>query len=291
MANTTQASQFTLFINGSPVPSTTTGINKGANLLQMKQTIELVENDVVSIRNYTSSAGTITISAGAGGVLPGVNTILILSKIAPTVANQKTIEPVPAHLLEKNCVYKNFKYYLLNDDCLDILGSSTYFDVLASTMKELYLEDAAIYNNLGASKNVFFTSNTGDVYVRENGIYKLAFDIETKQPAQFTIFINDVAQDSCISGTDSGAGQTSIRQIVKLCKGDKLTVRNHSSFFNPVETQLNPGGQYKGITLLFTGHKIAPLHKHHHHHKKSGTCEKPQPPPQVPQNNKENKKN
>jgi hypothetical protein len=289
MVNTTQACQFTFFVNGVSIPSTATGINKGANLLQMRQTIELNENDVVSIRNYTSSAGTITISIGAGGVLPGVNSILLLWKIAPTAANQKEIEPVPAHLLEKNCMYKNFKYYLLHDDCLDITGASTYFDVIASTLKDIYLDGAAVYNNLGASKNVFFKSNTGDVYVRESGIYKMIFDIETKQPAQFTIFVNDVPQDSCISGTDSGAGQTSIRQLVKLCKGDKLTVKNHSSYFNPVETQMNPGGQNKGITLVFAGYKIAPIHKHHHHHhhKKSDKCEKPQPP-QVPQNNKKN---
>jgi hypothetical protein len=293
MANTTQACQFTLFVNDVAIPSTTTGINKGANLLQMRQTIPLEENDIVSIRNFTSAAGTITISPGAGGILPGVNCILLLWKVAPTVANQKIIEPVPACLLEKNCMYKDFKYYLLNDDCLDITGSSTYFDVLASTMKELYLEDAAIYNNLGSAKNIFFKTNTGDVYVRDNGIYKLSFDIETKQPAQFTIYLNDVPLDSCISGTDSGAGQTSIRQLLKLCRGDKLTVRNHSSFFNPVITQINPGGQNKGITLVFAGYKIAPLHKHHHHHHKSDNCEKPQPPKvlALPPKNKDNKKN
>ena len=65
IVNTSQACQFTLFVNGVPNQTTTAGINKGANILQLRQQLELKAGDVISVKNHISSAGTITISQNA----------------------------------------------------------------------------------------------------------------------------------------------------------------------------------------------------------------------------------
>ena len=259
MVETAQACQFTVFVNGVPDQTTTGGVNKGANVLQLKQEIQLKVGDVVSIRNHVSAAGTITVSQSAGGVLVGVNTILILYRVAPLFTVQKEIEPVPTKALEMNCDYKLFKKFLLDDRNLDLIGMSTYWIATASTLKSLNLEDAVIYNRLGPNRNVFFKTGTEELTVKETGIYKIIFDLEAKQPSQFTVYVNNLPIESTISGTNSGASQASIRQLLKLQKGDKLSVKNHSSYLNPVVTQMNPGGSQAGITITFLGLRIAPV--------------------------------
>jgi hypothetical protein len=50
----TSSCQFSIYVNGVQVVSTTTGINKGASVLQLRQLIELKAGDVVSVVNHAS---------------------------------------------------------------------------------------------------------------------------------------------------------------------------------------------------------------------------------------------
>jgi hypothetical protein len=80
-----QPSQFTLFINGIPDGSTTSGINSAGVGINMHQLLVLQVGDVVDLRNYESAVagGIVDISPSQGGLLPGtsVNVDMSMNRI------------------------------------------------------------------------------------------------------------------------------------------------------------------------------------------------------------------
>lgn len=254
-----QSCQFSVFVNGVQVASTTTGINKGASVLHMRQLIELKAGNVVSIVNHASAGGTVTISQNSGGTLTGVNAEFILLRLCPSQQIQQNIEPKSACYLEKDCLYKQFKYYLLKHEKLNFAGNESYFILNSTTTQTLNLENPVVWSFSGPLKNVYFKPGTEFITVKKDGIYKLLFDLEAYQPSQFTIFVNNVAIPSTIAGTDSGSGQVSIRQLLELRKGDILQVKNYSSFINPIITILNPGGSNSSSNAVFVGYRLGPI--------------------------------
>ena len=254
-----QSCQFTIFVNGSPVTSTTTGINKGASVLQLRQLIELKAGDVVSVRNYTSASGAVTIQQSAGGTLTGINAEFILLRLSPPSAIIKNVEQKSAFELEEDCLYKQFKTYLLNKDKLDLVGKESYFILNSAATYPMNLEDPVLWSFAGPSKNVSYTQGYPTLTINEDGVYKLIFDLEAYQPSQFTFYVNNVPIPSTIAGTSSGSGQVSIRQLLELHKGDVLQVKNHSSFLNPVVTILNPGGNNSASNAIFAGYRLGPI--------------------------------
>lgn len=261
IAQTSQACQFTLFINGVAEQTTTTGINKGANVIQLHQEIQLNAGDIVSIRNHVSATGTIRLIKNSGGVLTGVNTELILYRISPPMlllSDNDVFEPCQ---LERDSLYRKFKEYLLKDDCLTLRGSKAHTLVSSTLLQTLNLEDTVDFNLRGPTKNVFYKTGTDSVTILEDGVYKINFDLQARQPSQFTVYVNNIPNDSTIAGTDSGSGQVSIRQLLQLHKGDVITVKNHSSFLNPVLTTMNPGGKKPGINVVFILKKLASIPK------------------------------
>lgn len=273
IVNTSQACQFTLFVNGVPNQSTTAGINKGANVLQLRQQLELKAGDVVNIKNHVSAVGAITISQNAGGTLTGTDVELIISRICVPTTLQDDCPVEPACVVERDCRYKLFKEYLLEDKCLELKGSEAYYLVDSTSLQKLYLEDAVSWSYHSEMQKTYFKSGEKTVKVLESGIYYLHFDLQARTPSQFTIFVNDVADVSTVTGIDSGSGQVSIRQLVELHKGDVLSVKNHSSFLNPVISVMNPGGNNSGINALFLGQRFGPIPK---------KCIKPPMPPKKP---------
>lgn len=95
--NTSEPCQVTLFINGSPLPSSTSGTNTGAAQITMGQIIELNAGDIVEVRNFTSAVngGVINIPIGVGGIVAGttVNAEFNIWKIAeqPILCPYKTM--------------------------------------------------------------------------------------------------------------------------------------------------------------------------------------------------------
>ena len=259
VVETAQACQFSVFVNGVIDPTTTAGINKGANVLQLRQEFELKAGDVISIRNHTSANGTVKISNSPGGTLSGVNTQLILVKIGLPTTLQENFKKESACILEKDCKYKLFKEFLLEDKTVNLFGYSAYCLLNSTNLVKLNLEESVHWNFKGEIKNCLFKSESDVVTVNEAGIYVVNFDFQAKQPTQFTIYINDVPNVPCIAGTDSGSGQVSIRQLVALNKGDVLSVKNHSSFLNPITSVMNPGGNLTGINSLFVAKRLGPI--------------------------------
>lgn len=283
IVQTTQSCQFTIFVNGVPNQTTTAGINKGANVLQLRQEIELNAGDVVSVKNHVSATGSIKISQNSGGTLTGINAEFIVYKVAVPQKLLTCNEQVMSFELEKDCVYRKFKHYLLEDEKIELEGSEGYYFVSSTVLQTLNLEDSVYFGLQGLHKNTLFKTGTDTVTVLKSGVYNLTFDLQARQPSQFTIYVNNVPNNSTIAGTDSGSGQVSVRQLLELNKGDVLSVKNHSSFLNPVITSMNPGGKKPGVNTIFTGFRLGPLPK------KPCPPQPPQPPkPQEP--SKPNKK-
>ena len=258
---TTQACQFTIFVNGIPNQTTTAGINKGANVLHLRQELELKAGDVVSVKNHVSATGTITISNNAGGISSGLNAQLIIYKMGVPTSLADNCEVENACELEKDCLYKHFKHYLLEDCKLLLQGRNVYYYLSSSILQSINVEDPVIFNLLGNNKNIYFKTGATTITVLEDGIYELIFSLQAKVPSQFTIYVNNLPENSCIAGTDSGSGQLSVRQLLQLHKGDVLSVKNHTSFLNPVYTSMNPGGNLGGNNVYFLGEKLANIPK------------------------------
>lgn len=259
LLESSQSCQFTIFVNGSPVASTTTGINKGASVLQLRQLIELKAGDIVSVRNYTSASGAVTIQQNPGGSLIGIDTEFILLRLSPPSTIIQNVEQKSAFELEEDCLYKQFKTYLLNKDKLDLVGKESYFILNCNTTYPMHLEDPVLWSFAGPTKNVSYKQGDPTLTINEDGVYKLIFDLEAYQPSQFTFYVNNVPIPSTIAGTASGSGQVSIRQLLELHKGDILQVKNHSSFLNPVVTILNPGGINSASNAIFAGYRLGPI--------------------------------
>jgi hypothetical protein len=80
---TDEPAQYTLFVNGVPDLTTTTGRTGGASRLLMKQILKLYADDVISIRNYESNAGILYIALNAGGIEVEKNRTFVLFLLAP----------------------------------------------------------------------------------------------------------------------------------------------------------------------------------------------------------------
>lgn len=66
-----EPAQITVFINGVPDLKTTVGRDSGGNRTIMRQFIKLGKGDIITIRNYESSMGTLHTTLNSGGLEPG----------------------------------------------------------------------------------------------------------------------------------------------------------------------------------------------------------------------------
>jgi len=253
------ACQFTVFVNGVPNMTTTAGINKGANQLNMVDILQLNEDDVVSVRNHTSAIGPVELAADAGGSVQGISAILLLVKIA-----NLNVQCVYPPWWKRNCHLKKlefFKKFLRSNHCLEPDGA-IYSSMERCTRMELNLEQAIPYTVNLLLRGVHHKSGEEAQTVCHSGVYKVMVDSNTASPAQFTMFVNDNPVMGTSDGTDSGAGQASMRQLLILHKGDQLKIVNHQSFLNPVVLTENSGGEEVGSNSILILYKIASLQKH-----------------------------
>jgi hypothetical protein len=88
IANTEQASQFTIFVNGVEQFLTTTGNNAGAGQTIFRSMISLNENDSVLMRNWKSSTPSLDLPLNVGGLQVGNNLTFLLLKIAALPNNE-----------------------------------------------------------------------------------------------------------------------------------------------------------------------------------------------------------
>ena len=74
---TSESSQITLFINGTPDLSTVSGRDSGGSRCIMRQFVKLSKGDIIEIRNYESHIGTINTSLNSGGNLVSTNCLFM----------------------------------------------------------------------------------------------------------------------------------------------------------------------------------------------------------------------
>ena len=249
--------QFTFFQNSLPILNTTSGLNKATNQIYLRQILELHQGDLINIQNYISSVGTVNILADTGGSLSGTNCILLLERISPIPNPSLPVCDDECCDLPKDI--KLFKKYLEKYCDLMPKGSDAYFNIIRTTLTTLNVGDLITFAHSTSLYNVGYQSGTKQVIIEKDGIYVLYLDFCMDKSAQFTIFVNGVPNTTTTNGTNSAEGQSSIRQIVALNKGDILTVVNYSSFLTNISTVPNAGGQLIGNAITFSGYKIAPL--------------------------------
>lgn len=272
---TAQASQWTVFVNGSEVPSTRVGTNSGAGQLIFHQLLSLKCNDVVTVRNYTSAAGTIALSMSAGGTLVGNSVDFILYKIANNKCGPYDHKDDDDWYkrYDKDCLYEKFLCYLLSRRHLRIQGvAESFISVSTSDIQNVALEKPVTWEYENISRDMCLTQGMPKIHVKESGLYNIMFDVECDLPSQFTLFVNGAPNIVTISGTDSGAGQCSIRTIIPLCRHDCVTAVNHTSYMGTIPFSINPGGTEVGINGRLIAMNIAPLC--HYKEKKEECCEK-----------------
>lgn len=270
--------QMTLFVNGIPDLTTTVGIDKAAGTVYLRQVLQIQAGDVITIRNHISSAGTIDLTATVGGLQTGNQAILIVKRIGPLISNL-VCEEIYKYKLKcndecdedseyekdehRNCLYEEYREFLLENHCLMPAGSDAYAYLYSTTTQQLVPEQAVIFQNNQVTKNIEHVQGKPEIKVCKSGIYRLAVNIQTDQPAQFTAFVNGVPDIATTFGTDTGAGETTLKQLMALKKGDVITVVNHTSFINPIQTSGNPGGFSVGNNANIGLDRIAPLPKNY----------------------------
>lgn len=73
-----QPSQFTLFVNDVPNPTTVTGTDSGSGSQLLMQIVKLNKGDVVNVRNHTSFTVPVTSQLNPGGYERGTNAVFLL---------------------------------------------------------------------------------------------------------------------------------------------------------------------------------------------------------------------
>jgi hypothetical protein len=257
-----QSCQFTLFINGIANTISTTGNNAGAGQTIFRQMYKLHKNDTLIIRNYQSSSTTLTLPLYVGGLLPGNSGTFLLMKIAALPCDEiKKIHWDPECLSRrKTYLFKKILEKMLIDPDFMLKGYTTHGTFWTKNTQNLLTETDVVYDSSSNVNNLSWSSTMPDkIKILEDGIYKVFFNCNTITSIQLCFTVNNVPIDSTIMGSNKGAGQTSIRSLIPLKKGDYLSVRNHTSSNGQVIISEHTGGSIQSITALLSIFKISPL--------------------------------
>jgi hypothetical protein len=250
MCNTNNPAQFAFCVNGVPDENTTSGSNRGAAQVSLRALLTLKQNDIITVRNHTSANSAIVISKNAGGFQPTVSALLTMFKISPIVKPE--IKPVNCKVEKKfDCDYFKFRNYLLCKEWLQITGSPAYLSMTGSSPQEVFQNDALSYSTNVLVKDVCHVQGSNYLTVEKSGLYDIFVDTITDEAFQYTLLVNGVPDMSTVSGRESGAARTLLRQLVKLNKGDKVQAVNYQSHMGTVHTSVNPGGEYVGNNKQF----------------------------------------
>jgi hypothetical protein len=265
LVNTNTAAQFALAVNGTPVPYTVQGTNRGAAQLTIRALLELNKNDIVTVKNHTSANGKVVISQEAGGKNMSVSALLTIFKIAP-INKAVTMPECKLNEYHKKC-FDLFRNYLLNQKWLQLAGSPAYLSVTSDVHQIVPVNGSFDWCTNILVKNVMHHQGTPTFKIEKDGVYDIFTDVITNEPSQLTLFVNGTPDYSTTFGRDSGASRCLMRQFIKLNRGDVLTIRNFESHAGSINTSINSGGNLVGQNALFMAFLLSP------------NCEPPMYPP------------
>ena len=251
LLTTNTTAQFTYTINGIPDETTTQGTNRGAGQLTNRTLLELQAGDIITLRNHTSANGNVIISEQAGGKYNSISAILVVFKIAPL--SKVECCPKLEHKYEHkyNCLYELFKTWLLYQHNLQLTGSPAFLSTTTSAHQVIQANDSVYFFNNVINRHLKHIQGTEDIKIEKNGVYYVFADIICNEPTQFTLFINGVPNMNTVFGIDSGSVRNMLRQLVKLDRGDVVSIRNYESHAATLNSAVNPGGNYIGQSLQF----------------------------------------
>lgn len=248
--------QLSFMVDGVPVTESIQGSNKGAGQISLRVLLELRKNQVVSVINHTSAAGTIVLSNSAGGSGQSVSALLTIFKAANII--KPCIKQVDCKLAKRfECYYEKFRTYLLCKECLMINGTP-YISTVGSNVQTLALNDPLFWSTNYLLHDVNHQSGDELITIEKSGLYDIWADVATDQPVQLALFVNNVVDPLTVFARDSGANRCLLRQFVKLNKGDNISVKNYNSFAGTVTTSQNAGGNYIGNNILFGAFMLHP---------------------------------
>lgn len=261
MVDTNESCQFTVFVNEEAVASTTAGNNAGAGQFISSWILPLRKNDSVNVRNYQSAIGALTIPAQVGGSQMNVNMDVKLFKIAPL--NEPCLEKICLSK-RKEHLFCELEKKMLCDPCLQLEGFKVHGSFFTKTEQIVATEAAIVFdstNNVNGLTPVPLLTNNGkfsQVRIEEDGVYNVYFLATTDKAAQLCTFVNGVAIAGETVGTNKGAGQLTNRSILKLVKGDLISVHNHTSSTSEINLSQDAGGSIPGISAQMIITKISP---------------------------------
>ena len=210
-ANVGLPSQMCITLNNVPIDYTIQGTNKGASYISIRTLLELRKGDVLTVRNHTSFNGSITLTAHNGGSELDVSSILTIFKIAPLCKPDHC--EVHINKYHRKC-FELFKKYLLNQECLQIAGSSAYTSNIGSYQQVVPVGEAYDWPIIVLQNNVNHRQGMKQYTINQDGEYDIFVDTITDEPQQMTLFVNGSPNVATISGRDSGGGRSIMRQFV-----------------------------------------------------------------------------
>jgi hypothetical protein len=254
VVTTNTAAQFSICVNDVPYEPSTQGSDKGAGQISTRTLLELKKGDYITIKNHTSTNGQVITSSYAGGFQQSLSVLCTVFKVAPLC--KPFMAPCKLNDYHKKC-YEKFKNYLLSNKCLQICGSPAYSSTNSTHAQTVSVGQPFSFEINCLQNEIIHTQATAEFIIEEDGLYDLFADVITQQSAQIAIFVNGTPDLNTISGRDSGASRTLLRQFIKLCKGDCITVRNYDSHAGDLTTSVNNGGDLVGHPTLFMLFKLA----------------------------------
>ncbi len=266
MFNTDSACQFTLFVNGVVHPFTCVGTNAGAGQLVSRHILPLKKNDNVAVRNYLSTANSVTSNVYSGGTVKGNDITFLLLKIAPyehLCVNYEKEECFLESLShKKKHLFKRLTEKLLCDNELMPLGFNVNGSFYNRSTQTINLESNVVFNEMGHVNGLLWdATNPDQIKITEDGIYKLFFLLNTTTGAQFSVSVNGIPNEDTTQGTSRGASQFTLRTLLELKKNDIVTITNHSSATatGAVVASEYAGGTQQTVSACLLVFKIANL--------------------------------
>lgn len=132
-------------------------------------------------------------------------------------------------------------------------GLSAYGYIYALIRQDVAIDAAVLFDAQSELLNIESRVGSSDITILENGNYLVGFSVTGTEPNQFAIFVNGRVVPGSIYGSGAGTQQNNGQVIVKLEKGDTVTLVNYHSAAAVGLQSLSGGTEENvvaGVTLL-----------------------------------------
>ena len=170
--------------------------------------------------------------------------------------NEKTPKK-PKSYFCKTCDFytsnkKDFKRHSLTNKHLLLTGANAHLGVSAAAPQKVTINENFNWSTELVKRDIKYTQGMDNITIKQSGTYDIFADIICNESVQIALFVNGKPLPSTIFGRDSGAVRCLMRQMIKLYRGDLITVNNYESSIGTVTVAENPGGNAVGQSATFT---------------------------------------